>query len=43
MLVGKFIKLVSRKDTQAFLRKNCFNFYNQVPKFDASKDYYSIL
>lgn len=42
-MFGKFLRVISNPQTKNLVRKNVFNFYDQVPKFDPSKDYYQIL
>jgi preprotein translocase subunit Sec63 len=42
-MLGKFLRVIQNSKTRSIVKKNIFHFYNQVPKFDPSKDYYQIL
>jgi curved DNA-binding protein CbpA len=42
-MLGKFLKVVNNPSARSLIRKNFCNFYNEVPKFDPTKDYYQVL
>jgi hypothetical protein len=42
-MFGNFLRVIRNPQTKSIVKKNLFNFYSQVPKFDPSKDYYQVL
>jgi curved DNA-binding protein CbpA len=42
-MLGKFLGVIRNPQIRSLARKNVFHLYNEVPKFDPSKDYYQIL
>lgn len=42
-MLGKFLRAIKNPEIKGLAKKNFFSFYNEVPKFDPSKDYYRIL
>lgn len=39
----KILRVAKNNLAGSLVKRNVFNFYNEVPKFDPSKDYYQIL
>ena len=43
IMFGKYLRVITKQPLKGLFRRNVFYLYNEVPKFDPSKDYYSIL
>lgn len=43
IMFGKYLRVLTKPPLKGLFRRNVFYLYNEVPKFDPSKDYYSIL
>lgn len=42
-MLRKFVSAATRTASSSLTKKNFCRFYNEVPKFDPSKDYYQVL
>ncbi len=42
-MLRKFVSAATRTVSSSLTQKNFCRFYNEVPKFDPSKDYYQVL
>ena len=42
-MLRKLLRAATRSGSSGLTTKNLYRFYNEVPKFDSSKDYYQVL